>query len=117
MYEKFVPRADWFELWAGRDPDYHAMNEIRNIKRQEINATYEPTNSSCTLVTAEATTKKQVAYLEKRGYILVRKRKTRLAKKDKRNYPDVIQTILRRPRNAAGGGIPLTRGEVAFGGE
>jgi hypothetical protein len=36
LYEKFVPRADWFELWAGRDPDYRAQNEIRNAKRQKL---------------------------------------------------------------------------------
>ena len=29
-------------------------------------------------------------------------------------YPDVIQTILARPRSGSGGGIPLTRGEVAM---
>lgn len=29
-------------------------------------------------------------------------------------YPDVVQTILARPRTGAGGGIPLTRGEVAM---
>ena len=30
------------------------------------------------------------------------------------DYPDVVQTILARPRNGSGGGIPLTRGEVAM---
>jgi prepilin-type processing-associated H-X9-DG protein len=29
-------------------------------------------------------------------------------------YPDVVQTILSRPSNGSGGGIPLTRGEVAM---
>jgi hypothetical protein len=29
-------------------------------------------------------------------------------------YSDVVETILKRPRNGAGGGIPLTRGEVAM---
>lgn len=29
-------------------------------------------------------------------------------------YPDVVQTILARPQNGLGGGIPLTRGEVAM---
>ena len=29
-------------------------------------------------------------------------------------YPDVIETILKRPNTGAGGGIPLTRGEVAM---
>ena len=29
-------------------------------------------------------------------------------------YPDVVQTILARPLNGAGGSIPLTRGEVAM---
>ena len=31
-----------------------------------------------------------------------------------REYPDVIQTILARPQTGPGGGIPLTRGEVAM---
>lgn len=31
-----------------------------------------------------------------------------------REYPDVVKTILARPRNGSGGGIPLTRGEVAM---
>ena len=31
-----------------------------------------------------------------------------------REYPDVVQTILARPRTGSGGGIPLTRGEVAM---
>ena len=31
-----------------------------------------------------------------------------------RDYPDVIQTILARPRDGTGDGIPLTRGEVAM---
>lgn len=30
------------------------------------------------------------------------------------SLPDVVQTILARPRNGSGGGIPLTRGEVAM---
>ncbi len=29
-------------------------------------------------------------------------------------YPDVIETILKRPETGPGGGIPLTRGEVAM---
>ncbi len=29
-------------------------------------------------------------------------------------YPDVVKTILARPLNGSGGGIPLTRGEVAM---
>ncbi len=31
-----------------------------------------------------------------------------------RDFPDVVQTILARPNVGAGGGIPLTRGEVAM---
>jgi hypothetical protein len=30
------------------------------------------------------------------------------------DYPDVVQTILARPRTGSGGGIPLIRGEVAM---
>jgi hypothetical protein len=29
-------------------------------------------------------------------------------------YPDVVRTILSRPQTGTGGGIPLTRGEVAM---
>jgi hypothetical protein len=32
----------------------------------------------------------------------------------KKEYSDVVQTILARPRDGSGGGIPLTRGEVAM---
>ncbi|MCC7306436.1 MAG: hypothetical protein IT173_02630 [Acidobacteria bacterium] len=32
----------------------------------------------------------------------------------KPEYSDVVKTILARPRNGAGGGIPLTRGEAAM---
>jgi len=32
----------------------------------------------------------------------------------KNPHSDVVKTILKRPRNGAGGGIPLTRGEVAM---
>jgi hypothetical protein len=32
----------------------------------------------------------------------------------KQTYPDVVKTILTRPLTGSGGGIPLTRGEVAM---
>ena len=35
-------------------------------------------------------------------------------KHEKKPYSDVVQTILKRERNGPGGGIPLTRGEVAM---
>lgn len=113
IYEKFVPVADWFELWAGRHPDYRAENEVRNLKRQGITATYKRLNMSLVLITAEDATDTQIAYLEKRDYLPVRKRKSRLPKM-RRMYSDVVQTILARKRNGSGGGIPLTRGEVAM---
>ncbi len=114
IYEKFVPLADWFELWSGRHPDYRAVNELRNIKRQGIPAKYVRLKGSFALVTAEAVTTKQSAYLEKCGYILTRQRKERLVKYKWKNYTDVVQTILARPKTGVGGGIPLTRGEVAM---
>lgn len=113
VYEKFVRVADWFELWAGKHPDFLAEREVRNTKRQGINATFKRLNSTLALVTAEAETEKHITYLERRDYLPVRKRKSRLPKKT-RTYNDVIQTILARPRNGSGGGIPLTRGEVAM---
>lgn len=114
MYEKFVPVADWFELWAGRDPDFRAINEVRNAKRKGVTATFKRLNCSVVLVTAKAENDEQVTYLLKRDYLPVRKRRTRLKGKTERKYSDVIQTILARPRNGKGGGIPLTRGEVAM---
>lgn len=96
-YEKFVPRADWFELWAGRHPDFRADNELRNLKRQGITADYKPISGSFTLVTAKGESERQIVYLKKRGFLAVRKRKTRLKTKPNRNYPDVVQTILARP--------------------
>ncbi|MFZ1701402.1 MAG: hypothetical protein WBO10_16145 [Pyrinomonadaceae bacterium] len=33
---------------------------------------------------------------------------------EKENYSDVVKTILARPQSGSGGGIPLTRGEVAM---
>ncbi|MGI8811747.1 MAG: hypothetical protein ACR2IH_04370 [Pyrinomonadaceae bacterium] len=114
MYEKFVPLADWFELWAGRHPDYRAVNELRNTKRQGITATYERFNGSLALVNAEVGEDKQSAYLEKRGYIRTRQRKKRLSKYKGKNHSDVVQTILSRRQKGSGGGIPLTRGEVAM---
>jgi hypothetical protein len=33
---------------------------------------------------------------------------------DERNLPDVVQAILKRPLSGCGGGIPLSRGEVAM---
>jgi hypothetical protein len=35
-------------------------------------------------------------------------------KHEKKPYSDVVRTILKRARNGTGGGIPLTRGEVAM---
>ena len=32
----------------------------------------------------------------------------------KREYSDVVKTILARPQDGAGGGIPVTRGEAAM---
>ncbi len=113
LFEKFVPVADWFELWAGRHPDHWAMREVKSLKRQGIAASYKRLNCSLVLVTAEAESEIHSAYLEKCDYIEVRKRKTLLSKK-KRSYPDAVQTILSRPRNGSGGGIPLSRGEVAM---
>jgi hypothetical protein len=39
---------------------------------------------------------------------------SRLLRRFNDAYPDVVQTILARPRTGSGGGIPLTRGEVAM---
>jgi len=86
---------------------------VRSLKRVGINATCEKLDDRFVRVRATATTEKHVTYLEIRGY---RIQKPKRIKKTtpKPAYPDVVHTILARPRNGAGGGIPLTRGEVAM---
>lgn len=101
--------ATFEELWASRKPDYRARNEIKTLKRHGITARHERIDDKTCRVVAEANDKPQIEYLIlKRGFALAK------VKREKKPYSDVVRTILKRPRNGAGGGIPLTRGEVAM---
>ena len=109
IFEKFVAMATFEELWASRKPDYKARNEIKTLKRHGITARHERIDDKTYRVVAEANDKAQIEYLVlKRGFALTK------VKPEKKPYSDVVRTILNRPRNGAGGGIPLTRGEVAM---
>lgn len=108
-FEKFVRAATFQEIWASRKPDFKARNEIRTLKRQGISATYERHDEDNFRVIAQATEVSEINYLVlKRGFSKV------IQTPAKKPYSDVVETILRRPRNGTGGGIPLTRGEVAM---
>jgi hypothetical protein len=60
-------------------------------------------------VIAQASEVKEINYLVlKRGFVKV------IQKPERKPFNDVVKTILKRSRNGSGGGIPLTRGEVAM---
>jgi hypothetical protein len=107
--EKFVRSATFQELWASRKPDFKACNEIRTLKRNGISARFERHNDDTLRVIAHASEVKKINYLVlKRGFTKV------VEIPEKKPFSDVVKTILKRPRNGSGGGIPLTRGEVAM---
>ena len=107
--EKFVRMATLEELLASRKPDFKAQNEIRTLRRHGISAEYERKDENTYRVVAYATEVPEINYLVlKRGFAKL------IEQPAKKAYSDVVQTILKRPRNGAGGGIPLTRGEVAM---
>src|ERR1043166_4518682 len=112
-FESLFLTASFYELWNGRLPDFRGTAAVRNLKRLGIEASCERYDKHYVLVTAIATTAKHVTYLEIRGYErkLWRKKK---ASAPKDSYSDVVRTILAREQNGTGGGIPLTRGEVAM---
>ena len=109
ILEKLVRMATFEELWAKGKPDFKAHNEIKTLMRHGISASYERVDDKTYRVIAQAADKEQIDYLVlKRSFVIPE------AKPEKKPYSDVVQTILNRPRNGAGGGIPLTRGEVAM---
>lgn len=109
LLEKLVRMATFEELWASRKPDFKARNEIRTLKRNGITATYSRIDDKTYSVRAEATSKHHIEYLVlKRGFAKAEEKATN------KPYSDVVRTILKRPRTGTGGGIPLTRGEVAM---
>jgi hypothetical protein len=109
IFEKLVPMAAFEELWASRKPDYKARNEVRTLKRHGIEAAYEKLDDKTYRVVAEASEKQQIAYLVLKREFTRTKVEIKL-----KPHSDVVMTILKRPRTGAGGGIPLTRGEVAM---
>lgn len=113
IYERFFLTASFYELFNGRLPDFRARAAVRNLKRIGIEAAFERRDESFVRVIATATTNKHVTYLEIRGYYRKTRKKTRESK-PKPSYSDVVRTILARPKTGHGGGIPLTRGEVAM---
>lgn len=108
-FEKLVRIATFEELWASRKPDFKAKNEIRTLKRNGISAEYSRIDDNTYRIIAYAENVYQMKYLVlKRGFV-----KSEYIV-EKKPYSDVVKTILKRPRNGAGGGIPLTHGEAAM---
>lgn len=102
-----VPTATFEELWRGRRPDFRARNEKRNLTRQGIDVEFVMKDANSITVQALAKNILHIRYLANRGYEKVPE------KVEPKHFSDVVQTILARPRTGPGGGIPLTRGEVA----
>lgn len=97
----------------GRLPDFRGRAAVRSLARLEIEASFEKHADKFVWVRASATTEKHFAYLEIRGYQWKNLKKTKETKPEP-TYSDVVRTILARPKTGDGGGIPLTRGEVAM---
>lgn len=113
IYERLFLIASFCELFNGRLPDFRAIAAVRNLKRVGITASFERRDESYIRVIAHAKTEKDVAYLEIRGYKRKAQKRTKRLKPQP-TYSDVVRTILARPKTSDGGGIPLTRGEVAM---
>jgi hypothetical protein len=113
IYERYFLTASFYELFNDRLPDFRGIAAVRNLKRHGIEASFETHDDEFVRVTAIAASEEQCTYLEIRGYQLGPPRNTKKAK-PQTSYSDVVKTILARPRIGAGGGIPLTRGEVAM---
>lgn len=111
LYERDFLTASLYELFNGRLNDLRGTSAVRNLKRVGIEATCERVDSRFVRVIATAMSERHITYLEIRGYQIQKPKRT---KKTKPIYPDVVQTIPARPKNGSGGGIPLTRGEVAM---
>jgi len=106
--EKSVPSATFEELWKSKLPDCRARNEIRNLKRKGIEVEIVKKDDKEITLRAIAKSIDDIRYLFPRGYEKIPE------KFEIKKFSDVVQTILARPRTGSGGGIPLTRGEVAM---
>ena len=113
IYERYFLIASLYELFNGRWPAFRGYAAVRNLKRVGIEATCEKLDDKFVRVTASAINERHVAYLEIRGYKIKKSTKTKRTKPTPA-YSDVVKTILARPKTGKGGGIPLTRGEVAM---
>lgn len=107
-FEKTVPTATFEELWKSRLPDFRATNEIRNLKRKGIEVEITKKDQKEITLRAIAKSIEDIGYLHPRGYEHIPE------KFEIKEPSDVVKTILARPRTGSGGGIPLTRGEVAM---
>ena len=113
IYERFFLNASFYELFNARLTDFRGRAAVRNLARIGIEASCERHDDKFVRVTATATTEKHVTYLEIRGYKRKNPKRKRTSKTEPA-YSDVVRTILARPQSGSGGGIPLTRGEVAM---
>lgn len=113
IYERLFPTASLYELFNGRLPDFRGRAAVRGLARLGIAASFERHDDKFVCVRVSATSEKHVVYLEIRGYQWKKSKKTKEAKPQP-IYSDVVRTILARPKTGTGGGIPLTRGEVAM---
>lgn len=106
--EKSVPTATFEELWKSKLPDFRATNEIRNLTRKGIEVEIIRKDDKSITLHAIANSIEDIRYLFPRGYEKIPEIF------EIKKHSDVVQTILARPRTGSGGGIPLTRGEVAM---
>jgi hypothetical protein len=106
--EKTVPTATFVELWKSRRPDFRAANEIRNLTRKGIEVEIVKKDQKEITLRAIAKSIEDIRYLHPRGYEHIPE------KLEIKEPSDVVQTILARPRTGPGGGISLTRDEVAM---
>lgn len=107
-FEKTVPTATFEELWKSKLADFRARNEIRNLTRKGIEVEIVKKDEKEITLRAIAKSIEDIRYLHPRGYEHIPE------KFEIKEPSDVVQTILARPRTGSGGGIPLTRGEVAM---
>jgi len=113
IYARLFLTANFYELWSGRLPAFRAHAAVRNLKRIGIEASFEKHDENFVRVIATASTESHVAYLEIRGHEQNRRKRSKKGGPTPA-YPECVPKSLPPPRNGTGGGIPLTRGEVAM---
>ncbi len=88
--------------------DFRASNEIRNLRCKQIHVEVTTKDENSITLRAIAKSIPDIRYLFTRGYEKIPD------KIEIKEHSDVVKTILRRTQRGPGGGIPLTRGEVAM---